>query len=105
MSTKNNQISSNDHQIKKSADLFGPCLFTFLLLVELVHYFANPSNPAYQLPLPFYALTACIWSWLHWDLNRDYEDICKSAKRLIEIADELARALFSIAKKENGKRD
>lgn len=91
--------------MKKSVELLFPCLFTVLLVVEVVNYLANPSDPAYQFPVPFYALMVCVWSWLHWDLNRDYEDICKSAKRLIEIADELARALFSIAKKENGKRD
>lgn len=87
MSTKNNQISSNDHQIKKSADLFGPCLFTFLLLIEVVHYLINPSNPTYQFPLPFYALMACVWSWFHWDLNRDYEktvDLCDRALTLAE---------------------
>lgn len=91
--------------MKKLTDISVPFLFTVLLVVEMANYFANPSDPAYQLPLPFYALMACVWSWLHWDLNRDYEDICKSAKRLIEIADELAKALFSITKKEDGKRD
>lgn len=100
MSTKNNQISSNDHQMKKSIDLLSPGIFTILLVVEVGNFLANPEDPSYQFSLLFYALMACVWSWFHWDTNRDYEKLEDACDRLLELSKRIYRA-----EKEDGKRD
>lgn len=86
--------------MKKSIELLFPCLFTFLLVVEVVNYLANPSDPAYQFPVPFYALMVCVWSWFLWDLAKQYTRFVLASRRLLEIANEIVETFFSITRDE-----